>query len=136
MLFRSGINLESVATNGQKAIEVLTLGLSLLKNELGGSNEKSNQQTATPTGPQNSGIPAGSNNSTPPPPPTPTPVPANNATSQVREIKHTIELTVKAETNSPEVNTAVLKALNNDDTVRVLKDNIAKVASDYGLTAT
>ncbi len=67
--------------------------------------------------------------------PTPTPLPANNETSQVKEIKHTIELTVKAETNNPEVNTAVLKAFNNDDTLRTLRDKISTIASDYGLTA-
>jgi hypothetical protein len=131
-----GVNLEEVATSGKKALDVLTLGLSLLKVELGGGEKKSNEQTVNPQAATNGGVPnsnsnSNNNNITPPP----TPLPANNNTSQVREIKHTIELTVKAETNNPEVNTAVLKALDNDDTLRVLRENIAKVASDYGLTA-
>jgi hypothetical protein len=69
-----------------------------------------------------------------PPPPTPTPLPKGDETSQVKEIKHTIELTVKADVNNTEVATAVTKAFSNDDTLRELRTAIAKVASDYGLT--
>jgi hypothetical protein len=129
-----GVNLEKVATEGKKALDVITLGVSMLSTQLGGGgNTNTGQQTVIPQLPTNNGVPNNNNNTTPLPPP-PTPLPANNNTSQVKEIKHTIELTVKSETNNPEVNTAVLKALDNDDTLRVLRENIAKVASDYGLT--
>ena len=127
-----GVNLDKVATEGKKALDVITLGVSMLSTQLGrGSNTNTGQQTVIPQAPTNNGVL--NNNTTPTPPPTPLPV--NNETSQVKEIKHTIELTVKAETNNPEVNTAVLKAFNNDDTLRTLRDKISTIASDYGLTA-
>jgi hypothetical protein len=60
----------------------------------------------------------------------------NNSTSQVKQIEHKIELTVKADVNNTEVAAAVTKAFSNDDTLRELRTAIAAVASDYGLTAT
>jgi hypothetical protein len=131
-----GINLGEVYSDFRKGTAFIAPILTGLGKVFGvdlGTN--SNEQTVNPQAATNGGVPNSNSNSNNNTTPTPTPLPANNNTSQVREIKHTIELTVKAETNNPEVNTAVLKALDNDDTLRVLRENIAKVASDYGLTA-
>ena len=77
------------------------------------------------------------NNNLPATPPTTTTPPASksgNETAQVNKIEHKIELTVKTEINNTEVAAAVTKAFSNDDTLRDLRIEIAKVASDYGLT--
>jgi hypothetical protein len=129
-----GINLGEIYSDVKKGVAVvgpLLSGFAKVFNVDLGTN--SGEQTVNPQLPTNNGVP--NNNNTTPLPPPPTPLPVNNNTSQVKEIKHTIELTVKAETNNPEVNTAVLKAFNNDDTLRTLRDKISTIASDYGLTA-
>jgi hypothetical protein len=118
----------------------LALTLPLFKEAYDLFSGNKTPQTVTPTGPTNSTtVPTGNNNSASQTSSSNTNSQAvnNNATltAQVNKIEHKIELTVKTEINNTEVAAAVTKAFSNDDTLRTLKTEIAKVASDYGLTA-
>jgi len=51
-----------------------------------------------------------------------------------KEIKISLEVT--ANSNDSQVRNTIMSAFNNDDTMRLLRDKIATVSTDYGLTST
>ena len=51
-----------------------------------------------------------------------------------KEIKISLEVT--ANSNDSQVRNTIMSAFNNDDTMRLLRDKIASVSTDYGLTST
>jgi len=130
-----GVNLTEAVTNTvnyiKSAVSTLTVfgGVSQVlggdkkseNTDLGGKDGKASPKTTPPA--------------SPPTTPPPTPLPVGGGETSLRKIEHKIELTVRTEINNTEVATAITKAFSNDDTLRTLRTEIAKVASDYGLTA-